>query len=144
MNNDVTIEDSGYCYKLIRSAGLYDVKLVWDPEEGGEELGMIAAFNKNGNHIGDEPVAVRLCDKMGISPELGDTEDSVCTIGKSSKDGKWYGWSHRAIAGFRIGDKIYDEGFDDDKAKPQDHGFVDIKNEDDARLAAIRYAECVS
>lgn len=26
---------------------------------------------------------------------------SVTSIGRSKKDGKWYGWSHRAIYGFK-------------------------------------------
>lgn len=38
--------------------------------------------------------------KHGITPD-----DSGC-IGYSDKEKKWYGWSHRAIHGFGIGDEI--------------------------------------
>ncbi len=27
-------------------------------------------------------------------------------FGKSKHDGKWYGWSHRAVYGFKVGDKV--------------------------------------
>jgi hypothetical protein len=33
-------------------------------------------------------------------------ESNVCSIGFSERDQKWYGWSHRAYAGFGIGDKV--------------------------------------
>ncbi|MDP1712428.1 MAG: hypothetical protein Q8K86_08225 [Candidatus Nanopelagicaceae bacterium] len=38
---------------------------------------------------------------MGVSPEKAAPDHNVCSIGKSSKDGLWYGWSHRAIKGFK-------------------------------------------
>lgn len=34
-------------------------------------------------------------------PELAHPNNKVCSIGLSKKDGKWYGWSHRAIHGFK-------------------------------------------
>lgn len=33
-------------------------------------------------------------------------ESRVCSIGKSVIDNKWYGWSHRAMYGFEIGDSV--------------------------------------
>ncbi len=33
-------------------------------------------------------------------PELAEPDHKFKSIGKSKKDGKWYGWSHRAIHGF--------------------------------------------
>jgi hypothetical protein len=61
------------------------------------------AYNLNGKYIGDPKTAHRLCQQRGIAPELSDPDHNVCSIGFSSKDGKWYGWSHRAIFGFKIG-----------------------------------------
>lgn len=61
------------------------------------------AYNLSGAYIGDMKNAYYLCVKRGIYPELRTPESNVCTIGFSSKDGKWYGWSHRAIYGFKIG-----------------------------------------
>jgi len=34
-------------------------------------------------------------------PEKAHPSDNISSIGKSKKDGKWYGWSHRAINGFK-------------------------------------------
>jgi hypothetical protein len=34
-------------------------------------------------------------------PEKTSPSHTVNSIGRSKKDGKWYGWSHRAIHGFK-------------------------------------------
>ena len=34
-------------------------------------------------------------------PEKAHRSDNISSIGRSKKDGKWYGWSHRAINGFK-------------------------------------------
>jgi hypothetical protein len=128
-------------YETLERREMYDIVKVIDPA-WPEGMDMVGAFNKNGDYIGDVKIAERLCDKMGIAPEMSGEAD-VCTIGFCAREDKWYGWSHRAIAGFGIGDKLYDERFSDDSAKPQDHGWTAIENLDDARLAAIRYADCV-
>jgi hypothetical protein len=47
---------------------------------------------------------VEILANLEITEELGSRDNgSVCTIGFSPKDNKWYGWSHRAIYGFTIG-----------------------------------------
>jgi len=75
------------------------------------------AYNMKGEYIGDLEWLQRLI-KMGIVPEvmpikkgpkhkdanMGD--GCTCSIGRSVLDGKWYGWSHRAIYGFKVGDKV--------------------------------------
>jgi len=40
-------------------------------------------------------------ERLGIKPEKASPSHSVCSIGKSAAGGKWYGWSHRAYAGFK-------------------------------------------
>jgi len=61
------------------------------------------AYTPSGDYIGNPKTAHRLCVKRGIAPEKTNSEHCVCSIGFSFKDGKWYGWSHRAIFGFQIG-----------------------------------------
>lgn len=53
-------------------------------------------------------------------------------------DGKWYGWSHRAIFGFKAGDRV--------KAKDVCYDGKDftIKDEDDAKKQAEKFAKSVS
>jgi hypothetical protein len=62
------------------------------------------------------------------------------TYGKSYANGKWYGWSHRAIYGFAIGDKIKGDVLA--KQKESDPDFI-IKTENDAKKAAITFANNV-
>jgi hypothetical protein len=38
--------------------------------------------------------------ERGIKPELSTPKNKVCSVGYCKRDGKWYGWSHRAIHGF--------------------------------------------
>lgn len=64
------------------------------------------AYTPNGNYIGDSKTAFHLCKKRGISPELAQPNNNVCSIGFSEQERKWYGWSHRAIYAFEIGSKV--------------------------------------
>ncbi len=66
------------------------------------------------------------------------------SIGLDEDKGIWYGWSHRAIFGFKIGDKIFEEDFGDDKTKYSEHGEKDIKTLEDAKQAAKNFADSVS
>ena len=61
------------------------------------------AYNPSGDYIGNPRHARFLCVKLGIAPQKEGSRGCVCSVGFSSKDGKWYGWSHRAIYGFKIG-----------------------------------------
>lgn len=77
-----------------------------DPDEPAMEWTM--AYTPSGDYIGDSKWAHRLCVKRGIRPEKNKPDHCTCSIGFSSKDGKWYGWSHRAIFGFKIGSTCKD------------------------------------
>lgn len=48
-----------------------------------------------------------LAKKYGITQfEFPHPESSIKHIGFAPKDQKWYGWSHRAIYGFKVGDTV--------------------------------------
>lgn len=64
-----------------------------------------SAYTPQGHYIGDEAWAKKL-DEMGIVPELRRPDNKVCSIGYCAKEETWYGWSHRAMYGFRIGSKV--------------------------------------
>ena len=87
--------------------------------------------------------------------ELFENVDDICkkynitkrgkgSTGLDEEKGIWYGWSHRAICGFKIGDKIFEEDFGDDKTKFTEHGSKPIKTLADAQLAAERFSDYVS
>ena len=79
----------------------------------------------------------RLKSEYGITKFNGST-------GFSEKDQKWYGWSHRAIFGFKIGDKIFEADYGDDKTKFSDHGSKECKTLDDCQIAARAFSDYVS
>lgn len=77
---------------------------IWDSGcSANPEIQMIAAYTPSGDYIGDSKWAHRLVVKRGIQPQKSTPDHNVCSIGYSVKDGKWYGWSHRAIFGFKVG-----------------------------------------
>lgn len=71
-----------------------------------DDFEIFSAYTLEGHYIGSSVDAYRLCKKRGIKPELANEDDNVCSIGFSEREQKWYGWSHRAIYGFGIGDSV--------------------------------------
>jgi len=117
---------------------------------------MKSAFTFDGHYIGDSKDAYRLCKTRGIKPQLRTKDSGVCSIGFCEAEQKWYGWSHRAIYGFGIGDKVKEgdccaisgwmdeylvENPEADISLPV--GFV-AKNLEDAKRMAEAFAESVS
>lgn len=70
-------------------------------------------------------------------------EIDVCDncYGKST-NGKYYGWSHRAVYGFKPGDEI--KNSNNMSHDPKRKMPYKIKDDNDARKHAIRFAESVS
>ncbi len=72
----------------------------------GAPFRMKSAYTPDGAYIGDQRTAHRLVVKRGIAPQLSSADHRVCSIGYCAKELKWYGWSHRAIYGFKVGDVV--------------------------------------
>jgi len=136
----------------------FEVRLV---EYGDENKTRIySLFNSDGGYMGaifpDDVINshIKFLMEHQIIPETygGNT---VCSIGKSLKDGKWYGWSHRAIYGFQIGDTLkegdcaatsgYTEEYLEEHPDPYilPVGFTS-ETEEDCKLMAIAFASSVS
>lgn len=120
---------------------------------GGAPFILKSAFTiPEGYYIGDSKMAHRLIVQRGIKPEPRKPNDPeandgwgyICTIGFSEREQAWFGWSHRAICGFEIGDKIFDPNYGHDLLETKRHGEEVIKNLDQAKQAAINFAESVS
>ena len=101
------------------------------------------AYTFDGAYIGRSVFAYHLW-KRGIIPELKNSDSTICSIGFCEREQKWYGWSHRAICGFGIGDMIFEEDFGDDRTPFISHGEVEIINLLDARQAAVNFANYVA
>ena len=142
----------------------YEIRTVEHYEDNKEQTPhtIKSAFTPEGFYIGDSKQAHRLIVKRGIKPELRPadgrelTKMDCCSIGFCDKEGKWYGWSHRAMYGFAVGDKVkegdctassgfiqeyLDEHPEADVSLPV--GFV-AKDLDDAKKMAIAFADSVS
>lgn len=110
---------------------------------GGKTFKMLKVFNSDGHYVGDERWGKMLTER-GIVPELARPDQGVCSVGFCEKEQKWYGWSHRSMCGFGIGDRIFEVGYGDADTLFTEHGKVRIKSLDQARQAAVNFADYVS
>lgn len=69
-----------------------------------------------------------------ISARIGSKKKEVAQIGYNPKGKVWYGWSHRAIGGFAIGDPFFD--------KKETTRLC--RTLDDCKLSASNFADSVS
>lgn len=60
---------------------------------------------QDGSYIGSTKIAHRLWKKYGIEKFYSRGPGKVTCIGYNPTTKTWYGWSHRAIFGFRKGQK---------------------------------------
>jgi len=67
----------------------------------------------------------------------------VTSFGKSEADGKWYGWSHRAVYGYKKGDTIKTKDYVGRESFKKEVPFT-LKSDDEARELAIAFAAGVS
>jgi len=74
--------------------------------------------------------------KKGITDREGQVGKGKC--------GRWFGWSHRAVCSFGIGDKLFQADFGDDNTPFVKHGTKTIAIDADAKEAARRFARYVS
>jgi len=128
----------------------------WKANENETPTLMVSVYTEQGDYIGSfDNMTMGLLSKYGILPEKSDPKNNVCSIGKSFQDGKWYGWSHRAIFGFEIGDIVKEgdccatSGYTDDYLKDHPDPYVlpvgfEAKTEEDCKRMAIAFAESVS
>jgi len=78
--------------------------------EGVEPLSppMVGAYSKqDGSFIGGIAEAYILINRYGIEQFYKNGSDhNTASVGFSPRDLKWYGWSHRALYGFKVGDVV--------------------------------------
>ena len=96
--------DGGIKRTLVKQfkRGPYVIKHeIWDIGDG-HPTPMKAAYTPEGHYIGETRTAHRFVKKYGIVEFFLRTNTSnVCSIGWSPRRKKWFGWSHRAIYGFK-------------------------------------------
>lgn len=135
----------------LESKTLREYKIIIEEVSSGNDpkVVMHSVYSMDGGYVGSLE-DVNTYFEIGILPELAHPENKVCSIGKSYTDGKWYGWSHRAIHGFQIGDICTESGWipeylaehpEKDMRVPV--GF-EAKIDEDAKRMAVAFAESVS
>ena len=131
----------------------------WTQEEMEKECTKFVYYisNVDGGYIGDEETYKFLVEKRGlILIQKSNPDHETCSIGYSPSENKWYGWSHRAIHGFTVGDKVEEgditatSGLTDEYRiqHPEEDmslpvGYV-AKDLNGAKRMAIAFAEAVS
>lgn len=85
----------------------YEVRTERVPVGDDEQkVTLKSAYTPEGHYIGNSRDAHRLIVQRGIKPEKARSDHNVCSIGFCEREQKWYGWSHRAIFGFSVGDVV--------------------------------------
>jgi len=98
-------------------------------------------LNKDGKYIGDVQWATKIYHLHDIQPG-GDY--GVCNIGFNPETQKWCGWSHRAFSCFGINDKLFETNYGNKYTYFNEHGTKTITNLEEAKQAAINFANYVS
>jgi hypothetical protein len=87
--------------------------VVWENIPGGDDTGEMwhYVYSKiDGGEIGTPESAYALLQRGLCGIQKSKPENNVCSIGykigKTAEDQKWFGWSHRAMYGFGIGDVV--------------------------------------
>jgi len=127
------------CYKVGYQVQLERVTPLEDPEH--PVLMKSAYTTPEGHYIGDSKRAHRLMVRRGIKPELASPDHNVCSIGFCEREQRWYGWSHRAIAGFGIGFEVTAES---DLLHSEFPVGFKAETLEDAKRLAVAFAESVS
>lgn len=112
-------------------------------------------FNKKGEYISPkdgnskctlhpeyDKSLLRFFAEHGITRIMSAYGKNVPSLGYSASEEKWYGWSHRAIYGFGVGDKIKKGTCGYEKIKEK--GLLNIKSLDQAKEVAKIFAEDVA
>lgn len=136
-----------------------------DADEFGtpEPFTVRSAYTSSGDYIGNPALAHRLIVGRGIRPERNGNEPEAnsgrnltCSIGFCAREQRWYGWSHRAMCSFGVGDTVKPgdlcatEGLIEEylAAHPEKRTALPVgftaATLDDARRMASAYAHAVS
>ena len=139
-------EESPFMTEVLNTVVLYESgyeirKECITMREDGSKFVSYTAYTLDGDYIGRPGFAKYLTEKKGIRPEcVNPSKQSPCSVGFNAAQNKWFGWSHRGICGFGIGDKIFESRFGNESTLFAEHGNETIRNMDDAKKAAITFS----
>ncbi len=125
---------------------IYRLEIINGAPYGSPDLEMKNCYAiESGHWIGDIELANQLCGVYGLRQlQKARESSSVCSIGFNQDEHKWYGWSHRAMCGFGLGDRVYEECYGDEHTPFVKHGSKQIIDMSMAKQAAINFAISVA
>jgi len=169
---EIKARDGDEILKVLRYKAGYQVITMSHEHPGdmNKKIEIRSAFTHDGHYIGDPKTAKFLYDKglvqvqpaAAIHKRKGSGEDAnggwgfTCSLAFHPVEKKWYGWSHRAMFGFGVGDVVKkgdvvnSSGWTDEwlKEHPEDDTSLPVgftaKTLDDAKTMAIAFAEGVA
>lgn len=128
----------------------------WEKTPIGNDFWHVVYSNIDGGYVGTPECAYRQYQRGLKLIQKANPSHKVCSIGYNSKEFKWYGWSHRAMCGFKIrdvvkeGDCCASSGWTEEylKEHPEEDtslpiGFTAVTEADTKRMACA-FAESVS
>lgn len=130
--------------KVFKAGYVLRKELIETPCKGEPPMEWTQAYNPSGKYIGSSKDAYHICVKRGIQPTTISPDRNVCSIGFSNKNGKWYGWSHRVICGFKIGSTCKKTDCHYLPKSRGGRGEWTAKTIEDAKQMAIDFANGVS
>jgi hypothetical protein len=156
----IRVKNEMYWGKMRKITGVFMMKKVWGLP-WYKPLTIIWIENRFGHYVGDERFGFFLYKNGIIDPEIspslpGCDPHKVCSIGWCASEQKWYGWSHRAICGFKLGDVVKEGDCTNSPGVTaeclKDHPGWDLslpigfeaKTLEDCKRMAIAFAESVS
>lgn len=107
------------------------------------EFLMVSMYSDVDNSYVGTPEDANQLVNHGLTRVQNGTGGGTANIGFNPKKEQWFGWSHRAMVGFGVGDRIFDPVWEKatDETLYKQHGEKVIENFDDARIAASNFAQ---
>jgi hypothetical protein len=141
--NKLQEELSGRRLLNIDDRGVYEIRTYrcFGKVYQGDDYTISEPYDKNVLYLGSIDMIEDLINSYGIDRfEKAIPKSTIASIGYSPSSKKWYGWSHRAIHGFSIGDVVC---YGDPAAEYLPVGFIS-KTLEDSKEMAKAFARSVS
>lgn len=103
---------------------------------------MEAAFAPDGDYIGTPEDAHKIVTERGIAP-VAASPGETCCIGFCEREQRWFGWSHRAMTAYGIGDTIFADDILHLDYPDRYPAATTLGSLDACRQAAVDFAESV-
>lgn len=123
---------------------------LWTHDSSDEPTEMRSAYSFAGDYIGPASEAEKFSEFGIVYFERREPDSTVASIGFNPATEKWFGWSHRAIYGYGVGDVVESGTVPVNDFENDGECYYDVKpgmrieTLDDAKRVAKAFARAVS